>query len=101
MKRIHKTINTIQTLHNDIVGLFYDMKELLSTYRGNLVVLGVGIAVAFFNHNRPNAGMFFSNFKKRSTMKYNLQTRYTQDTSSYEDITMGIFPTNSDNEGIF
>ena len=58
MKRIHKTINTIQTLHNDIVGLFYDMKELLSTYCGNLVVLGVGIAVAFFNHNRPNAGKF-------------------------------------------
>ena len=64
MKRIHKTINTIKTLHNDIVGLFYNMKELLSTYRGNLVVLGVGIAVAFLNHNRPNAGMFFSNFKK-------------------------------------
>ena len=62
MKRIHKTINTIQTLHNDIVGLMYDMKELLSTYQGNLVVLGVGIAVAFFNHNRPNAGMFFSIF---------------------------------------
>ena len=59
MKRVHKTINTIQILHNDIVGLFYDIKELDTTYRGNLIALCVGIAVTVFNYNRPNAGMFF------------------------------------------
>ena len=38
----------------------YDIKELVTTYRGNLIALCVGIAVAVFNHNRPNAGMFFN-----------------------------------------
>ena len=37
---------SVQTLHNDIVGLLYDIKELLTTYRGNLIALCVGIAVA-------------------------------------------------------
>ena len=64
MKRVHKTINTIQILHNDIVGLFYDIKELVTTYRGNLIALCVGIAVAVFNYHRPNAVMFFKFFKK-------------------------------------
>ena len=59
VKRVHKTINTIQILHNDIVGLLYDIKELVSTYWGNLIALCVGIAVGVFNYNRPNAGMFF------------------------------------------
>ena len=53
---------TIQTLHNDIVGLLYDIKELLTTYHGNLIALCVGIAVAVFNYNRPNAGMLFPFF---------------------------------------
>ena len=56
---------TIQTLHNDIVGLLYDIKELLTTYRGNLIALCVGIAVAVFNYNRPNAGMLFPFFFKK------------------------------------
>ena len=55
---------TIQTLHNDIVGLLYDIKELLTTYLGNLIALCVGIAVAVFNYNRPNASMFFQFLKK-------------------------------------
>ena len=55
---------TIQTLHNDIVGLLYDIKELLTTYCGYLIALSVGIAVAVFNYNRPNAGMFFPFLKK-------------------------------------
>ena len=59
MKRVHKTIHTLQTLHNDIVGLTYDIKELATTYRGNFIALCVGIAVAIFNHNRHNPGMFF------------------------------------------
>ena len=62
VKRVHKTINTLQTLHNDIFGLLYDIKELLTTYLGNLIALGVGIAVAVFNQYRPNAGMFFKIF---------------------------------------
>ena len=53
---------TIQTLHNDIVGLLYDIKVLLTTYHGILIALCVGIAVAVFNYNRPNVGMFFPIF---------------------------------------
>ena len=30
VKRVHKTMITIQTLHNDIVGLLYDIKEFLT-----------------------------------------------------------------------
>ena len=59
---------TIQTLHNDIVGLLYDIKELLTTYRRNLIALCVGIAVAVFNYNRPNAGMFFPIFFKKGLL---------------------------------
>ena len=54
MKRVHKTMITIQTLHNDIVGLLYDIKELLTTYHGNLIALCVGIAVAVFNWRSPH-----------------------------------------------
>ena len=44
----------------------YDIKELVTTYRGNLIALCVGIAVAVFNQNRHNPGMFFFffNFNK-------------------------------------
>ena len=55
-------IHTLQTLHNDIVGLMYDIKELVTSYRGNLIVLCVAVAVGFFNHNRPNADMFLNFF---------------------------------------
>ena len=98
MKRVHKTINTIQILHYDIVGLFYDIKELVTTYWENLIVLCVGKAVAVFNYNRPNAGMFFK-FLKRSTVKYNSETIY--DLTTFEETTVGISPTNSTFEGIF
>ena len=37
----------------------YDIKELVTTYHRNLIALCVGIAVAVFNHNRHNPGMFF------------------------------------------
>ena len=43
----------------------YDIKELVTSYRGNLIVLCVAVAVGFFNHNRPNAGMFFNFFLKK------------------------------------
>ena len=65
VKRVHKMIHTLQTLHNDIVGLLYDIKELVTSYRGNLIVLCVAVAVGFFNHNRPNAGMFLNFFLKK------------------------------------
>ena len=99
MKRVHKTINTIQILHNDIVGLLYDIKVLVTTYRENLIALCVGIAVAVFNYNRPNAGMFFKFFLKRSTVKYNSETIYVLTT--FEETTVGISPTNSTFESIF
>ena len=94
---------TIQTLHNDIVGLLYDIKELLTTYRGNLIALCVGIAVAVFNYNRPNAGMLFPFFffKKRSTRKFYFPTTYFQeDPTEEEETTIGIYPTKSDAKGI-
>ena len=98
---------TIQTLHNDIVGLLYDIKELLTTYRGNLIALCVGIAVAVFNYNRPNAGMLFPFFflkKKRSTRKFYFPTTYFQEDHTEEEeeeeTTIGIYPTKSDAEGI-
>ena len=62
VKRVHKMIHTLQTLHNDIVGLMYDIKELVTSYHGNLIVLCVAVAVGFFNHYRPNVGMFFNFF---------------------------------------
>ena len=99
MKRVHKTIITIQTLYNDIVGLCYDIKELLTTYRGNLIALCVAIAVAVFNYNRPNAGMLFP-FLKRSTRKFYFPPTYCQEDSTEEETTRGIYPTKSDAEGI-
>ena len=95
MKRVHKTINTLQTLHNDIVGLLYDIKELLTTYRGNLIALCVGIAVAVFNTYRPNAGMFLNFLKKRSTVKYNSERNYENNQPSFDETTIGISKTNS------
>lgn len=65
MKRVHKTMHTIQTLYCDIVGLMYDVKELLTTFRGNLITLCVGIAIAVFNYHRPNGGMFFKIFEQK------------------------------------
>ena len=40
-------IHTLQTLHNDIVGQQFDIKELVTSYRGNLIVLCVAVAVGF------------------------------------------------------
>ena len=57
--RVQKTITTLRILQNEIVGLFYDVKELLAQYRGNLIALVIGLAIPVFNANRNNPGMFF------------------------------------------
>ena len=90
----------MQTLHHDIVGLLYDIKELCTVYRGNLIALSVGLAVAVFNYNRPNEGMFFIFWEKRSTtMISNMQTLNEYNISTFEETTVGI--TQSTTEGIF
>ena len=100
MKKIHKTINTLQTLQNDILGLLYDIKELSTTYQGNLIALGVGIAVAVFNYNRPNAGMFYSIFlKKRVTVTNYFQRTNNQEETTLETTTIPVPPTNSVTKG--
>lgn len=45
-------------LYSEIIGIFYDMKELLRYYRGNIIMLFIGIAIPIFNQNRNNPGMF-------------------------------------------
>ena len=87
---------TIQTLHNDIVGLLYDIKKLLTTYCGNLIALCVGIAVAVFNYNRPNAGMLFPFYFPTTYF----QEDPTEEEEEEEETTIGIYPTKSDAEGI-
>ena len=108
-------IHTLQTLHNDIVGLLYDIKELVTLYHGNLIVLCVAVAEGFFNHNRPNAGMFFNIFKKRFTVKSKSETNtefnhstseettkeYVDKNLTFEDFTVGVSPIHSTSQGIF
>ena len=45
-------------LQNDLIGLLYDIKELVKAYKGNLIALVVGITFTIFNQNRNNPGMF-------------------------------------------
>ena len=101
MKKIHKTLNTLQTLQKDILGLLYDIKELSTTYQGNLIALGVAIAVAVFNYNRPNAGMLYSIFflKKRVTVKNHFDTKNNQEETTLESTTVTVSPTNSITKG--
>jgi len=69
VKRFQKTVTTLQTLQNDIIGLMYDVKELARQYQGNLIALVIGIAIPVMNRN--NAGMFeLFYFQKRSTHTY-------------------------------
>ena len=101
MKRVYKTLNAIQVVYDEIVGLFYDIKELAIDYRGNLITLCVPVAVAILNHNRADAGMFFIFFEKRSTVSHTIETKYQYIRSTLEDTTIQINPTNSADEGIF
>ena len=53
----------LKELYSEILGIFYDMKELVRCYRGNIITLLIGIAIPIFNQNRNNPGMFLTTFK--------------------------------------
>ena len=38
-------------LYSEIISIFHDMKELVRYYRGNIIVLLIGIAIPIFNQN--------------------------------------------------
>ena len=63
VKRVQKTYSLARKLTSEITGLLYDLKELLTVYRGNLIALVIGIAIPIFNMHRNNPGMF-SSYKK-------------------------------------
>ena len=45
MKRVHKTYAIAKKLSAEITGILYDLRELVSVYRGNLIALVIGIAI--------------------------------------------------------
>ena len=59
VKRVQKTYSLARKLTAEITGLLYDLRELLTVYRGNLIALVIGIAIPIFNMHRNNPGMFF------------------------------------------
>ena len=60
VKRVQKTYSLARKLMSEITGLLYDLKELLTVYRGNLIALVIGIAIPIFNMHRNNPGKFSS-----------------------------------------
>ena len=62
VKHVQKTYSLARKLTSEITGLLYDLKELLTVYRGNLIV--IGIAIPIFNMHRNNPGKF-SSYKKK------------------------------------
>ena len=60
VKRVQKTYTIARKLSAEITGLLYDLRELISVYRGNLIVLVIGIAIPIFNQYRNNPGMYSS-----------------------------------------
>ena len=60
VKRVQKTYSLAKKLTAEITGLLYDLRELLTVYRGNLIALVIGIAIPIFNMHRNNPGMFYS-----------------------------------------
>ena len=59
MKRVHKTYAIAKKLSAEIIGILYDLRELVSVYHGNLITLVIGIAIPIFNHNINYPGMYF------------------------------------------
>ena len=68
VKRVQKTYSLARKLTSEITGLLYDLKELLTVYRGNLIALVIGIAIPIFNVHRNNPGKF-SSYKKNNYIK--------------------------------
>ena len=60
VKRVQKTYTIARKLSAEITGLLYDLRELISVYRGNLITLVIGIAIPIFNQHRNNPGMYSS-----------------------------------------
>ena len=58
MKRVHKTYAIAKKLSAEITGILYDLRKLVSVYRGNLIALVIGIAIPIFNRNINNPGMY-------------------------------------------
>ena len=60
VKHVQKTYTIARKLSAEITGLLYDLREMISVYRGNLIVLVIGIAIPIFNQHRNNPGMYSS-----------------------------------------
>ena len=60
VKHVQETYTIAKKLPAEITGLLYDLRELISVYRGNLIVLGIGITIPIFNQHRNNPGMYSS-----------------------------------------
>ena len=57
VKCVQKTYTIARKLSAEITGLLYDLRKLISVYRGNLIVLVIGIAIPIFNQH---PGMYSS-----------------------------------------
>ena len=60
VKRYQKTYTIARKLSAEITGLLYDLRELISVYRGNLIALVIGIVIPILNQHRNNPGMYSS-----------------------------------------
>ena len=60
VKHVQKTYTLARKLSAEITGLLYDLRELISVYRGNLIALVIGIAIPIFYQHRNNPGMYSS-----------------------------------------
>ena len=60
VKHVQKTYTIARKLSAEITGLLYDLRELISVYRGNLIALLIGIAIPIFSQHRNNPGIYSS-----------------------------------------
>ena len=60
VKRVQKTYTIARKLSAEITEFLYDLRELISVYRGNLIALVIGIAIPILNQHRNNPGMYSS-----------------------------------------
>ena len=50
VKHVQKTYTIARKLSAEITGLLYDLKELISVYRGNLIALVIGLLFLFLTN---------------------------------------------------